>query len=64
MKCPNCGGKMNEGFSRCVNCGNIVAYESKAHMSGIFQGIAWFVAILAGVLILATFVNKFLLVGP
>ena len=56
MQCPNCGGEMNAGYSRCVNCGGRVFYESDKisdeDLSKFFTGIAWVVAIVAGIIIL------------
>ena len=49
MQCPHCGGQMNQGFTRCVNCGGEVEYESDEDIvSDFFKGIAWIV-VLGGV---------------
>ena len=46
MQCPNCGGEMNAGYSRCVNCGGTVSYSQDVENSDLYRKIGWIIVIL------------------
>jgi len=50
-RCPHCGGSVNDGFTRCVNCGSKLVYEKRSYL--------WIAAPITGCAVLAIIVILF-----